>query len=69
MTLDTPDQIQAFHLLSLKAALKLETKGMKMSRHRSAYSVVKQITGLKGSKQKVYNAYVELLKEKGILKS
>lgn len=31
MTLDTPDKIMAFRLLSLRAQLKLESKGMKSS--------------------------------------
>ena len=69
MTLDKPEQIEAFRLLALKGALKLETKGMKMSRGQSAYSIVKQMTGLKGNKQRVYDQYVELLKQNGILQS
>ena len=69
MILDTPEDIQAFRLLQLKGALKLETKGMKMWRGKSAYAMVKEMTGLKGNKQKVYDAYVELLKENGILQS
>lgn len=69
MELHTTEQLQAFHLLRLKGMLKLETKGMKMSRGRSAYAMVKEMTGLKGNKQKVYDAYVELLKENGILQS
>lgn len=31
MTLDTPDKIMAFRLLSLRAQLKLESNGMKSS--------------------------------------
>jgi hypothetical protein len=69
MTIDTPEQMQAFHLLRLKGMLKLETKGMKISRGKSAYTMVKEMTGLKGNKQKVYDAYVELLKDNGILQS
>ena len=53
ITLDTPDQINAFRILRLKGALKLETKGMRMSRGRTAYSLVKEEFGFKGSKQKV----------------
>ena len=69
MMIDTPEKIEAFRLLQLKAVLKLETKGMKMWQGKSAYSVVKEMTGLKGSKQKVYDAYVQLLKHNGILQS
>ena len=50
MMIDTPEKIEAFRLLQLKAVLKLETKGMKMWQGKSAYSVVKEMTGLKGSK-------------------
>ena len=69
MILDKPEQIEAFKLLQLKGALKLETKGMKMWRGQSAYSIIKQMTGLRGNKQRVYEQYVELLKENGILQS
>tara|TARA_R100000908_G_C3606585_1_gene58937 strand:- start:25 stop:159 length:135 start_codon:yes stop_codon:yes gene_type:complete len=42
--------------------LKLEMLGMKR-RGQSAYSIVKQETGLKGSKQKVYDQLTEILKQ------
>lgn len=63
---DTPDKINAFRLLSLKGALKLETVGLKR-RGKSALSIVKEEFGFKGNTQKVYDQYVAYLKEVGIL--
>lgn len=64
---DTPDKIQAFRLLALKNALKLETKGLKMSRGRSALSIVKAEFGLKGTAKTVLPQFEKILREKGIL--
>jgi hypothetical protein len=69
MVLDTPEQIEAFKLLQLKGALKLELTGMKMWRGQSAYAIVKNLGGYKGNKQKVYEQFVSDLKASGILKS
>lgn len=49
---DTPEQIDAFRLRALRGALKLEILGMKRG-GRSAYSIVKEEFGFKGSKIKV----------------
>lgn len=68
MVLDTPEMIQAFKLLQLKGALKLELAGMKMWRGQTAYSIIKELYGYKGSKQKVYDQFVSDLKESGVLK-
>ena len=58
--LDTPEQIAQFRLNTLHKMLKLEILGMKR-RGQSAYSIVKQETGLKGSKQKVYDQLTTIL--------
>jgi anion-transporting ArsA/GET3 family ATPase len=58
--LDTPEQIATFRLLTLRQMLKLEMLGM-TRRGRSAYSIIKQELGLKGSKQSVFNQLSELL--------
>lgn len=63
---DTKESIEAFRLLAIKGALKLEVIGMRR-RGKSVLSIVKQEFGLKGTKEKVYDQYVALLKEKGIL--
>ena len=58
--LDTPNQIEFFRLLTLRQMLKLELLGMKRS-GKSAYSIIKQETGLKGSRQSVYEQFSKLL--------
>lgn len=63
------NEVEAYRLLALKGALKLECLGMKRSRSPSAYAMVKREFGLKGTKEKVLELYTELLKQKGILKS
>ena len=63
---DTPEKIQAWQLLTLKAALKLETLGMR--RHGvSAFSIVKKQFGFKGNKKTVLQQYEQYLRDNGIL--
>lgn len=45
--------IELFRLICLRAALQLETKGIRMSRGRTAYSVLKAELKLRGSKASV----------------
>ena len=52
MIADTPEEIEFFRLRALRSALKLEILGMKR-RGRSAYSIIKQEFGFKGSRNKV----------------
>jgi hypothetical protein len=52
MTMLTGQQIEHARLLTLRAALKLEMHGMKLSRSPSAYSILKKM-GFKGSREKV----------------
>jgi anion-transporting ArsA/GET3 family ATPase len=62
---DTPEAINTFRLLALRGALKLEMAGM-TKRGQSAYSIIKQEFGFKGSREKVLqqlNEYVDELKE------
>jgi hypothetical protein len=61
--LNTPEQIAEFRLRTLHKMLRLEIKGMSR-RGQSAYSIIKQETGLKGSKQKVYDQLTEQLNGK-----
>mgnify|MGYP003450041415 FL=1 len=66
-SLTTPDQINAFALLSLKGRLKLESLGMK-GRGASALSQVKWITGLKAKTAKdMLPLFEDYLREKGVL--
>lgn len=55
MILDTPEQINHFRTLTLLSMLKLEIKGLRVSKGRTAYSMIKQEFDLKGSKTAVYN--------------
>jgi len=63
VVLTHPDHSALFRLLTLKAALKLETLGMKRS-GVSVYSIVKREFGFKGSKARVHEqlcAYIDAL--------
>jgi len=51
--LSTPDQLAAARLLTLRAMLVLECKGMTRSRAPSAYSILKRDYNLKGSRENV----------------
>ena len=54
------EQIAMFRLFTLRQALKLEMLGMK--RHgRSAYSIIKEELGLKGSRETVFKTLSEIL--------
>jgi hypothetical protein len=63
----TGNEIDSFRLLALKGALHLELLGMKR-RGSSAFAIVKKEFGFKGSKQSVYDQFVETLTNQGILK-
>ena len=59
---DTPDGIAFFQMCARRGALKLEISGLKRSRGRTAYSICKEVYGLKGSRQSVLeqmNALIE----------
>jgi len=52
--LTAPNQIAGARVLTLKAGLKLEVKGMTRS-GRSCYAIIKEEFGFKGNKQKVFD--------------
>jgi len=56
------ENVRNARILALKCALSLELKGMKR-RGRSAYAIVKDEFGFKGSKQKVYDQLCEWVKK------
>lgn len=67
IALTTPEQIEAFRLLALKGALKLEAAGMKR-RGSSALALVRAATGLKArTAAAMLPLYVAWLAERGIL--
>ena len=51
--IDTPYKIHLYSLLCMKYALKLECKGLKMSRGQTRYSYLKKHYGFKGNKDSV----------------
>jgi hypothetical protein len=53
MTVLTGHQIEAARILTLRAMLKLEMKGLSKSRGPTAYALVKKELGLKGTRQGV----------------
>ena len=58
----TGDSIPAYRLLMLRQALRMETKGLRVSSHSpTAYSIIKKEFGLKGSKAKVLTAFKTIL--------
>lgn len=61
MTMLTGDQIPEFRKKVLLRGLKLELKGMKLSRGRSCYSIIKSEFNLKGSRQSVFDQFSELI--------
>ena len=64
-TLSTPEQIEAYRLATLRTGLRLEIRGLRMSRGRTSYALLKDL-GYKGSREKVLEmvtADVETLKE------
>lgn len=60
--LDTPEQIDMARFLSLRSALKLECLGMGR-RGQSAYSIIKQEYGFKGTKKSVLQQMEQIIKE------
>lgn len=62
--LTTPEQIAMFRLAALRSALRLELRGMRVSRGRTAYAVLKDM-GYRGTRDAVLaqvTADVEALK-------
>lgn len=59
IVIDTPQGVEAFHLLQLKYALKLEIKGLKHSQG-SVYAYIKNRFNLKGNKQRVYDQFCDM---------
>ena len=58
---DTPKAIEGYRQRVLLKGLEAELRGMKLSRGRSCYSIIKEEFGLKGSKQKVYDQFKKAL--------
>lgn len=64
---DKPETVNAYRLLALKGALKMEVIGLKASRGFSAFKVVKAEFGFKGNKASVLAQYEAHLRNIGVL--
>lgn len=65
-TLNTPEQIDLFRLMTLRSMLKLEIAGMKRSKGRTAYALLKDELCIGGTRQSVLeqsNDIINQLKE------
>ena len=60
---DTPQKIELYRVLVLEKMLKLEILGVKMTKYgqQTAYSAIKKEYNLKGSKQRVWDIFKELI--------
>ena len=61
MIIDKPEQIELYRMLVLRKALELEMLGLKISRGRTAYSSIKQMFNIKGSRQKVLDIFNDII--------
>ena len=61
------DDIHRFRYLTLQKGLKIELTGMKLSRGKSCYTIIKREFGLKGNKQNVLDQYTKILTKAGVL--
>ena len=60
MIIDNPEDIDLYSIMAKRSALVLEMRGMKR-RGRSAYSLIKEEFGLKGSKQRIFEQLTEII--------
>ena len=63
IVLDTPKQIELYHMMTQRSALELEMKGIKHSRG-SVYAYIKRMYGLRGNKASVLTQFCELIEAK-----
>ena len=61
IVLDKPEQIFLARLYTLRMGIEIELKGLRLTRGKSAYSIVKSEYGLTGSKQKVLNQFNKII--------
>jgi hypothetical protein len=64
---DTPKEIEAYRLLTLRKALELEILGIRVFRATTAYAVIKREFKLHGNRQRVHDQFTALLREREIL--
>ena len=61
--LTTPKQIHAFRIATLVSGLKLEIRGLSVSRGRSCYAILKDEMALTGTRPVVLAAAQEILEK------
>jgi hypothetical protein len=61
MVITKPHEIQLFRLLTLRAGLRLEIRGLRVSKGRSCFAIIKQEFGLKGSREEVLEQFSEAI--------
>ena len=63
MIADTPQKIELYRMHVLEKMLKLEMLGIKMNKggQPTAYSAIKKEYNLKGSRQKVWHTFKEMI--------
>lgn len=67
--LTTPEQINAYRLLTIRSGLRLESKGIRVSRGVSCRKIVREEFGIRFRDiEKVRAAFDEILREKGVLR-
>ena len=68
MIIDNPNHIELYRMITQKQALKLELVGLK-TRGRTAYSLIKEELGMKGSRENVLkqmNLLLDSMKKKNL---
>jgi hypothetical protein len=63
MVITKPHEIQLFRLLTLRAGLRLEIRGLRVSKGRSCFAIIKQEFGLKGSREEVLEQFSDLIED------
>lgn len=61
---DTPDGIEFFQLCARRGALKLENRGLKHSSGRSVFKMVKQVYGLRGTREEVLAQLNDMIEQR-----
>ena len=65
--IDTPEGIEAYRLLAIRARLRMEMAGIRFKESQTTFAYVRKTFKLKGGRAKVFKAYEDMLRERGIL--
>jgi hypothetical protein len=58
-----PSAVNIFRMITLANGLKMEIKGLRMTRGRTCYAIIKSEYGLKGNRQKVLDQFLPMVDE------